>query len=63
MARKDIIIRGKSGDEVLSIDLEEYLSSDYPYSVPPVGACKIINIYFNPTTGKIVCEYDDTPAT
>ena len=30
-------------------------------SKPPTGTCKVINLYINPTTGKMVVEYDDTP--
>lgn len=30
-------------------------------SEPPSGYCKVIGIYVNPTTGKTVVKYDDTP--
>lgn len=32
-----------------------------PESKPPSGKCKIINIYIDPETGKVVIEYDKTP--
>jgi hypothetical protein len=30
-------------------------------SNPPVGMCRILNVYWNPETGKAVFEYEDTP--
>ena len=30
-------------------------------SNPPVGKCKITNIYVDPITGKTIIEYEDTP--
>ncbi|KAF0138177.1 MAG: hypothetical protein FD153_1484 [Rhodospirillaceae bacterium] len=31
-------------------------------STPPTGKYKVTNIYVDPTTGKAVVKYDDTPA-
>lgn len=28
---------------------------------PPSGMCKILNLYWNPSTQKVVVTYDDTP--
>lgn len=28
------------------------------FSLPPPGMCKVTNIYFDPNTGKVVCEVD-----
>ena len=30
-------------------------------SIPPSGKCLVKNIYYDPTTGKLVVEYDDVP--
>jgi len=30
-------------------------------SNPPSGECKVTNLYVNPTSGKLVVEYDDVP--
>jgi hypothetical protein len=30
-------------------------------SDPPPGACRILNIYWNPELGKAIFEYEDTP--
>jgi len=30
-------------------------------SNPPQGMCKVVNIYINPQTGKLVADYDDVP--
>ena len=30
-------------------------------SNPPTGMCKVTNIYVNPTNGKLVVKYNDTP--
>jgi len=30
-------------------------------SIPPPGKCKVVNIYVDPSTNKLVIEYDDTP--
>ncbi len=30
-------------------------------SQPPLGKCKVINIYVDPETGKLVIIYEDTP--
>ena len=30
-------------------------------STPPSGKYKVVNIYVDPTTGKAVVKYDDTP--
>lgn len=32
-------------------------------SKPPIGTCKVVNIYYNPMTKKIVIEYNDVPIT
>ncbi len=32
-----------------------------PEGAPPPGRYKIVNIYVDPETGKIVVEYDNTP--
>ena len=34
----------------------------YIPSNPPTGKCKVLNIYVDPDTGKLVIEYEDTPA-
>jgi len=31
------------------------------FSEPSKGNCKIVNIYVEKSTGKIVVKYDDTP--
>jgi len=31
-------------------------------SSPPSGMCRVTNLYVDPATGKLVVEYDDTPA-
>ncbi len=30
-------------------------------SAVPVGMCRVIALYVNPETGKLVVEYDDVP--
>jgi len=30
-------------------------------STPPVGSFKVVNIYVEPSTGKLTIEYDNTP--
>ncbi len=30
-------------------------------SKPPSGKYKVVNIYVDPTTGKVVVQYEDTP--
>jgi hypothetical protein len=30
-------------------------------STPPAGSFKVVNIYVEPTTGKLTIEYDNTP--
>lgn len=30
-------------------------------SVPPSGKNKVVNLYVDPDTGKLVIEYDNTP--
>ena len=30
-------------------------------SVPPTGSFKVVNIYVEPSTGKLTIEYDNTP--
>ncbi len=30
-------------------------------SVPPSGKCKVVNIYVDPDTGKLVIEYEEIP--
>jgi len=32
-----------------------------PISSPPFGKYRIVNLYFDPDTQTMVCEYDDTP--
>jgi len=32
-------------------------------SLPPVGKCRILNIYWDPETEKAVFEYDDQPVS
>jgi len=31
------------------------------FSDPPTGKFKVTNLYVEPTTGKLVVKYDDTP--
>jgi hypothetical protein len=30
-------------------------------SEPPVGFCQVVNLYVNPSTGKLVVEYNNIP--
>ena len=30
-------------------------------SKPPSGKCRVTNLYVDPSTGKVVVEYEDTP--
>jgi len=39
----------------------ELLPDIIPISSPPVGMCRVTNIYVDPETGKFVVLYDNTP--
>ena len=39
-----------------SIGVQPTLKSD-----PPTGKYKVINLYVDPATGKLIIEYDDIP--
>ncbi len=32
-----------------------------PISVPPPGKCKVVNIFVDPETEKLIVQYDDVP--
>jgi hypothetical protein len=36
-------------------------SSDVVTSNPPVGKCRVVNLYVDPETKKLIVAYDDTP--
>lgn len=32
-------------------------------SCPPAGCFRVVNLYVQPSTGKLIVEYDDTPGS
>ncbi len=30
-------------------------------SDPPSGKCRVVNVYIDPATGRVIVEYDDVP--
>lgn len=47
------VIMGGDGDTKVSFTMVR--------SSPPPGKLRVINLYVDPTTGKLVVEYEDTP--
>lgn len=43
------------------LELINMKGADSVASAPPIGYYKVVNIFVNPTTGKTVVRYDDTP--
>jgi len=39
----------------------KYLEVSGVPSSPPSGKCRVINLYVDPATGKLVVEWDDIP--
>lgn len=45
------------------LELINLKGTDSIASEAPVGYCKVTNFFVNPSTGRLVVEYDDTPVT
>ena len=46
---------------VVNVEVGEVNSVSGLATTPPQGKCKIVNMYVDPSTGKVVVQYDDTP--
>jgi hypothetical protein len=41
--------------------LETVIVKDTSFSLHPKGKCKVVNLYVDPVSGKLVIEYDNSP--
>jgi hypothetical protein len=55
--------KDKTSLKISLIDPELYkkMSGNIVFSFPPRGKCKVVNIYVDPSTSKLIVEYDDIP--
>jgi hypothetical protein len=48
---------------VVNVEVAEVVSTEGLNTAPPQGKCPVVNLYVDPTTGRLMVEYDDTPVT
>lgn len=53
-------ILGGGTEKLGSVMLALIIQSGAIRSVPPAGMYKVVNIYFDPSTGKVIVEYEGT---
>lgn len=48
------------GDGIIYEDGKQNVSNNV-VTTPPSGKCKVINVYVDPDTGKLIVQYDNMP--
>ena len=48
---------------VVNVDVGTVQTADGLAVNTPAGKCQVVNLYVDPSTGRLVVEYDDQPVT
>jgi len=48
---------------IVNVNVEEVTEVSGVNTSPPTDKYRVTNLYVDPTTGRLVVEYDDTPVT
>ena len=48
---------------VVNVDVGTVHTTDGLAVSPPTGKCRVVNMYVDPLTGRLIVEYDDQPVT
>jgi len=48
---------------VVNVDVGTVQTTDGLTVAPPSGKCQVVNLYVDPSTGRLIVEYDDQPVT